>query len=241
VRIIAAYNDADDCGGYELVLPMRSRLLHLEVTPDVDAFTDAMVHGWPVVTPMVEKPDEIRRAESRSGWGCMVAAFLKARPELIEVPPKIGSWGGYPTPRTWEMTIDALTAADLDYVSSAARKLLVEGCIGAGPAFELLEFIRNADLPDPRDVLRNPESVVAYLQHERPDRAYAVIMSVAQSAIVAKSAELWTNSWTVAAHAIDAGFGDVLAWSYKNVPSARPHGATIPPEFKRVSEFLAVA
>jgi len=39
VRIVAAYNDADDCGGYELELPMRSRLIHLNVRPDLDVFT----------------------------------------------------------------------------------------------------------------------------------------------------------------------------------------------------------
>lgn len=239
VRIVAAYNDADDCGGYELVLPMRSRLLHLDVTADVEAFTDALVNGWPVISPLTEKPDETRSTEIRSNWCCMIAAFLKARPEMIEVPPKIGSWGGYPTPRTWEMTINALTAAELDCVSSEVRGLLVEGCIGSGPAFELLEFIRNADLPDPKDILRDPQKVISYLNHERPDRAYAVIMGVAQSAIAAKSPELWTNSWKVAGYAIDEGFGDVLAWSFKKVPNARPHGAAVPAEFKRVSDFLA--
>lgn len=241
VRIIAAYNDADDCGGYELVLPMRSRLLHVEVTPDVEAYTDALLNGWPTPAPVAATSTDTDPAAARSAWQRLVAAFLTARPELIEVPPKVGSWGGYPTPRTWDMTIDALTAAELDGVSHEVRAVLVEGCIGSGPAHELLEFIRNADLPDPKDLLRDPPSVSNYLNHERPDRAYAVIMGVAQATIASGSPEFWTNVWIIGAHVIDAGFGDVLAWTFKKVPGSRPNGAKIPPEFKRVAEFLDIA
>ena len=46
VCIVAAYNDARDCGGYELELPMRSRLLHINVSADADEFIDGLVNGW---------------------------------------------------------------------------------------------------------------------------------------------------------------------------------------------------
>jgi hypothetical protein len=239
VRIVAAYNDADDCGGYELVLPMRSRLLHIEVTADAHSFADALLRGWPQVRPAEFAASEVDRDELRARWAVHVAAFLKSRPDLVEAPPAIGSWGGYPTPRTWELTIDALTVAEIDGVLSSVRDLLVEGCLGPGAAHEFLQFVRNLDLPDPAYLLDHPEEVVPYLQQDRPDRAYAVLIGVARLTVASQVPTRWTNSWKIGALAIDAGFGDVLNWCFADVAARRPGNAETPAEFQRVVEFLS--
>jgi hypothetical protein len=74
VRVVAAYNDADDCGGYELELPMRSRLVHLNVTPDIDTFTSGITQGWSIDPTPVALPNMSEIAVHRQKWSNMVAA-----------------------------------------------------------------------------------------------------------------------------------------------------------------------
>ena len=56
------------------------------------------------------------------------------------------------------------------------RSLLVRGAVGQGPGIELLTWLVEADLPDPEEVLADPESFVL---PERGDRAFAALSSVA--------------------------------------------------------------
>jgi hypothetical protein len=234
VRVVAAYNDADDCGGYDLELPMRSRFIHLTVQPDTDGFCDGLLHGWS--TPSLTESVDVDRPDL--DWNAVVAAFVRARPGLLEVPPELGAQGGYPTPRTWELAAAAAAASDRYDAGDDVRRLLVSGCVGVGAATELCEFVEHLDLPDPRLILSDPERVTEHLDPHRPDRVVLVLHGVADVAASSGDPVCWTQAWNVAERAVDAGFADLVAWTFRPVAARRPDGAVIPSGFESVRRFL---
>lgn len=235
VRIVAAYNDAVDCGGYDLELPMRSRFVHLTVTADLEQFCDGLLHGWQ--TAATATPPSTASMVERN-WQALIAAFVRARPGLLEVAPDLGSSGGYPTPRTWELAASAAQAVDRCGEDAEVRSLLLAGCVGPGPAAELCTFVDNLDLPDPRTLLGSPATVLDHLDHRRPDRVMLVLQGVVDTVTRSDDAGLWTTSWEIAEHAATAGFGDLVAWTFRPVAMRRPAGATLPPGFTTVRQFL---
>ena len=241
VRIVAAYNDADDCGGYELELPMRSRLIHLNVRPDLDVFTRGITAGWSIDPTPVVMPDPSAIAQHRQHWSNLVAAFLRSRPSLLEAPPQRGSWGGYPTPRTWEMVIAAAAACDASGESEEVRELLIIGCIGAAASTEFVTFADNLDIPAIADVMADPELSRPCFDRGKPDRAMVLLLEAAQFVARSGGAADWQNAWIIGAIAVAAGFGDLVAWAFRGLPSMRPAGAVLPEEFGEVVKFLEAA
>ena len=241
VRVVAAYNDADDCGGYELELPMRSRLVHMNVTPDIDTFTTGITSGWSIDPAPAPQIDMSAVAVHRQKWSNMVAAFIKSRPTMLECPPPKGSWGGYPTPRTWDMAIAAAAASDASGESDDVRELLIIGCIGPAASTEFVTFAENLDLPSPVDLLADPGSASCVFDTRRPDRNMVILLEVAQEVARSGTAGAWQNAWIIGSHAVSAGFGDLVAWAFRPLPSLRPSGAVVPQEFARIAEFLAPA
>lgn len=234
VRIVAAYNDATDCGGYDLELPMRSRFIHISIGADVDQFCDGLLHGWGVPSA----PSTAVPTVGCSNWRALVAAFIRSRPGLLEVAPALGSSGGYPTPRTWELAASVGAAVDGVGEDDEVLSLLLAGCVGPGAASELCSFVANLDLPDPRDVLAEPSTVMHHLDHRRPDRVMLVLQGVVDTVVRAGDPTTWTASWEVAELAAAAGFADLVAWTFRPLAMHRPAGATVPPGFSVVRQFL---
>lgn len=233
VRIVAAYNDAVDCGGYDLELPMRSRFVHLSIGADVDQFCEGLLNGW-------QSPPTVLSATptQATNWRAVVAAFVRARPGLLEAPPELGSSGGYPTPRTWELAAESATAVDLFGEDSEVRSLLIAGCVGPGAAAEFCSFVDNLDLPDPRTLLASPTTIRGHLDQRRPDRVMLVLHGVVDTVVRADDAHIWSTSWEIAEIAAAAGFADLVAWTFRPIAMRRPDGAVIPAGFHAVRRFL---
>lgn len=234
VRIVAAYNDARDCGGYELEMPMRSRLVHLDVTATVDGFVDGILGDWASPLPAVR----IQRDEQIERWRRLVAGFVKCRPSLLEQAPTAGSSGGYPCPRSWSMLADICSAAETMGADREIVALLAIGAVGHGPAVEFLSWADSLDLPDPVSLLTNPELVHPYLTSSRPDRTMVVVYSVLDTACALQEPTMWSNCWKVLAKVVEAGFGDLSAWAARRLLRDRPDEATVPPEFSIVQRFV---
>lgn len=233
VRIVAAYNDAADCGGYDLELPMRSRFIHLTVPSNVDEFCNGLMNGWnaPSVTPL--------EAEHYvTNWRALVAAFVRARPSMLDSAPDLGSTGGYPTPRSWEMAAMAADAVERFGEDASVRSLLVAGCVGAGAAAEFCSFVDNLDLPDPRALLAEPDAVTPHLDQRRPDRVMMVLHGVVDTVVRSADPDLWARSWCIAEIATAAGFADLVAWAFRPIAMSRPDGVAIPTGFQAVRDFL---
>src|SRR5436305_7739071 len=119
------------------------------------------------------------------GWPCeLVSAFITVRPGLAcDLPTDAARAGrGWPSPRTWDMAARLWAAARAVEATTEAETALLTGAIGEGPGIELLMWQLEMDLPDPEDVLADPDS---FEVPERHDRAHAVLSSVA-AAVAAK-------------------------------------------------------
>lgn len=231
VHFVAGYNPPEICGGFDLSMPTRNRFIHLEVLPDADAVAEGFLHGWPP-PPTIELHD---LEDHLSLWRTTVAAFIKARPGILE-PPSPTTTGPFPTPRSLELAAIAAAHAGAAGLSAGVRDLLVQGAIGAGPGLELLTYADELDLPNPAEALANPDTVEL---PQRPDRAWAALQSIADHAVRIGDLDSWRAAWRIAGRIAHASGADVAAMAARALVVNQPPGATPPPEVAIFRDLLA--
>jgi hypothetical protein len=159
-----------------------------------------------------------------------VAAFIRTRPTLLDAFPTNPSASGraWPSRRTWTMTADVLALlADDD---SDAAYLASCGLVGEGAAVEYLTWRREADLPDPADVIANPH--VVRWQTLDPSRVWAILAGVVGYSTGRGTVEAWRSGWGPLAIAAQEGKGDVAAACARTLLRARPANARPPAEVR---------
>ncbi len=228
VVVIAAANPPEQAAdGWDLAAPLANRFCHLDWTVDAAAFTQGLVNGFetPTVPTLPENwEDDIPYTRG------LIAAFIGVRPGLVcELPSDAARAGrGWPSPRTWDMAARLWAAAGAAGASTEAETALLTGALGEGPGIELLMWQLEMDLPDPEDVLANPD---AFEVPERHDRAHAVLSSVAAAVASKPTPERWLAGWKVVGkvgeHAPDVG-----AVAARVLAGCRPPGVPAPPEVK---------
>jgi hypothetical protein len=139
-----------------------------------------------------------------------LAGFLRSRPALLHAMPDDTANAGraWPSPRSWDMACDLWVAAEELGVSDEARLLAISGCVGAGPARELLVWASDADLPDPEAILADPSQ---FRLPERGDRQFAVLSAVTAAVVANPTKERWIAGFSVIEQAVDRGAADVAA------------------------------
>jgi len=231
VAIVAAANPPEQAaGGWDLSPPLANRFCHLTWTLDSGAWVDGMIRGWPspTVSPL-PKGWEAGIPAARS----LVAAFIRHRPHLLLQLPQSEEQAGkaWPSPRSWDMSARLLAASAR--AGEDVQAILVGGCVGEGPALEFLSWRRNLDLPDPEDILRDPDK---FKVPERGDQAFAVLTAVVTAAVGNLTSERWMAAWTVLARAAEQGAKDIAAASAKALAQARKPGLPLPQ--KELREFI---
>jgi hypothetical protein len=228
VVVVAAANPPEQAAdGWDLAAPLANRFCHLDWTVEPAALARGLAGGWeaPVVPAM---PD---------GWEAgvpatrgVISAFISVRPGLaLDLPTDAARSGrGWPSPRTWDMAARLWTAAQATDASTEAETALITGAVGEGAGIELLMWEMEMDLPDPEEVLADPD---AFEVPERGDRAYAVLSSVAAAVAANPTVERWLAGWRVLGRAGD-GAPDVAAVPARVLAQCRPKGAPAPPEAK---------
>ena len=237
IVVIAAANPPElAADGWDLSAPLANRFCHLDWPVESQAFAEGLTGGWgaPAV-PRLPDDWESQLALSRG----LVAAFVSARPALTVAMPEDGAaqGRGWPSPRSWEMTSLLWTAATVAGASEQARAALVMGAVGQGAGLELLNWASEMDLPDPEEVLANPE---AFVMPERGDRAYAALSAVAAAVADDPTQERWLAAWKVLARAAEKG-ADVAALAARVLAQCRPDGAAAPAELKVFAPVLREA
>ena len=152
--VVMAGNRMKDRGAtYEMPMPLANRLIHLEVTAEIDQFVEyGMQHAM------------------HEG----ILAFLKTKPQMLEMTPTAGNWT-FATPRTWEMCSEILKAAEAENSNEHDTKRLVNATIGAGAASEILSFIKlRTELPDLEHILNTGEQWT----HDRRDILYFYVITL---------------------------------------------------------------
>jgi hypothetical protein len=152
-----------------------------------------------------------------------VAGFLKSRPMLLfDMPAEIATTGrAWPSPRTWDMATVLWAAANRANAPDEVAMTLIAGCIGPGPARELLAWQREADLPDPEAVLDDPSS---FKLPDRGDRQFAVLNAVSAAVAARPTRERWEAAFQIVEQAVQLGASDVAA------VAARALAKCVPPD-----------
>jgi hypothetical protein len=237
VRVIAAANPPEEAAdGWELSAPLANRLVHLDWPVDASTIARGLVMGFTSPVGTVDRtPSDAQRVTARA----MVATFLEVRPALvIDVPSSTKDAGrGWPSPRSWETVAVLLAQCDALGTSEEVRSVLVTGAVGEGAGIEFLSWRMNMDLPNPEDVLADPDG---FAVPDRSDRAFAVLTGVAAVAVSRGDLESWSAAWRVVAR-VAAAAPDVAALAARTLASARPAGGELPWELIELIPVLRAA
>ena len=234
VVVVAAANPPEQSAdGWDLSAPLANRFCHLEWAVEPAVFAQGLAGGWepPVVPELAPGWEEgITRARG------LVSAFVTVRPGLTcQVPTDAAGAGrGWPSPRTWDMAARLWAAAEAAGASTEAETALITGCVGEGPGVELLMWEMDMDLPDPEEVLADPDG---FEIPERGDRTYAVLSAVAAAVAARPTPERWLAGWRVLGRAGERT-PDVAAVAARVLARCRPPGVVAPPEVKLFAPLL---
>ena len=234
VVVVAAANPPElAADGWDLSAPLANRFCHLNWEVDAMGFAQGIAGGWKAPeVPSLPEGWESHLALARG----LVSAFIAVRPALtLDVPGDAAQAGrGWPSPRTWEMAARLWTAADVAGASHEARAALVTGAVGDAAGLQLLTWQLEMDLPNPEDVLADPEGMEL---PDRGDRAYAVLSAVAAAVAANPTIERWNAGWKVLARAGERA-PDVAAVAARVLAQCRPEGAAAPAEVKLFAPLL---
>lgn len=246
VRIAAAANRPDEMagGGYDLMSPLANRLVFLYPTKDPENWINGYLYNWPEpdLQPLPEGWErEISLAKP------IIGGFLKSQPHLIQKQPNSEAERSQPWPsgRSWEKTATPLfAAAKAGKYSTEVSKMLVAGSVGHAQAAALFQWITDANLPDPMELLNNPSGQTL---PKRDDQVYAALGSMIYTLTQVENYNTptrWANAWKVCQRAVDEGSAkDVVAVHVAQLaqPENRPKGAATPPEVKNFVKILIQA
>lgn len=210
VRRIAAGNSPEESAGWYLTPPLANRFLHLHCKVDPAQWVENFIPYWGH-PPKIEFPEE-----NWSYWRLIVASFVKVQPQLLlQVPKEEDKAGGaWSSPRTMDLLSRALTAADLLKADEDTRMELVFGSIGEGIGLQFLTWLRDLNLPDPEELLKDPSS---FILPARGDQAFAALVSVAFAVQNRPNQERYRAAWKIMKSAAAQGAIDVAAVAVKQL------------------------
>lgn len=191
VRQLGAMNPIDQAtGGRELSMPLQNRLGILDwPAPTADEFArhhlsgGSIGHGLDKENSLVTKPiDPVVEEQSvNAAWGTVwplalgeMCGFLKRRPEFMNKPP-VAPGQAWPSSRSLELAMRALAGSYAYGLSASEQMLAVAAYIGPSTYNEFIRWRKDADLPDPAELLDGS----AHFEHSaaRLDRTAAVLTS----------------------------------------------------------------
>lgn len=241
VSIVAAANPPEmAAGGWDLTAPMANRFCHLYWNPSYKNWVEGMISGWP--EPEITKlPSnwEKKLPETKN----MIASFINHKPTSLNQPPKEESLAGkaWPSGRTWDMAARLLAASFSistgDKTDEETNLQLIAGCVGEAAAIEFLTWRKALNLPNPEDVLKNPEEFKLPVQG---DIAFAAINSVIAAVIAEPSKTRWIAAWKMLRRVVEQGGKDIVIPSAKTLitnPTFKT-GYNVRPLPKEVEHFL---
>jgi hypothetical protein len=237
VTIIAAANPVEEAaGGWDLAPPLANRFMHITFPVSAEEWANAFPSYWGAPSTLSFGG----RAVPEQAWAearAVVAAFIRVRPPLLlQVPKDAASRAGaWPSPRTWDYVSRLLTNVGFRCERIEDVAPLIMAAVGEGPASEFLAWLRELDLPDPEELLRDPSS---YRHPDRADVAYAVLTAICHVTLARLSPERWLAAWTVLAAAAGQGAVDVAAVAARSL--ARARSAELPVPKEQLAAFVPV-
>jgi MoxR-like ATPase len=212
VRMVAAANPPDQAaGGWELAPPLANRFFHIEwPAPDTPDWIEGYLQGWPNPDLVNLSRDPKRNDEALQMQKSLTAGYLNTQPQdLLNMPKNDEELGkAWPSPRTWEM-MDKLVAVANASGLQQMRLKLVKGSIGEAVGKKYFTYLRDLNLPNPEDLLRDPDSLQ---RMERGDQLFATLTAVTYAVINGKKDnDRYTAGWKVLNRAAQINSVDIAA------------------------------
>lgn len=230
ISVVAAANPPEEAaGGWDLTPPLANRFCHISWSINPEAWIEGFTNGFE--TNKIKKLPKDWQKTLRQNKS-LISSFIHLRPHLLLQVPKeeVTAWA---SPRSWEMAAYLMTACDSVNADDDVKNTLVIGCVGEGTGIEFLSWLKDLDLPDPEELLKNPSS---FKLPTRGDKAYAVLSSVATAAVENLTKERWMAAWDIFASAAKQGGKDVAAASVRTLAQARKSNLPLP--IKQIQEFI---
>ena len=225
VSIVAAMNPTSIAtGGIDLPAPVANRFVHMDWDFDFDHWSEGFINGFEIIEePRLDEltvnPTDADKARIRAS----IVAFLKSHDDArLNCPTENidEAAEAWPSPRMWTKAANALIY--LHPSDTAAQRLLLNGSVGKAAATAFIRWSEQHDLYDPEDVLDNP-SIVDW-KNGRPDRLYAMTLSVAALVKSRGDADLWRKALEVFAYGSKQGRSDTAWIGARILFNSRPEG-----------------
>lgn len=189
VRLIMAANPVEmSAGGWDYPAPTANRMGHVTwEPPTVESWCDWLVTGelqQPEATIDAEAEEQRVMAAWPAAWAkatMNVQGFLRARSVYLHKQPPAGhpdSGKAWPSPRSWEFATRAIAASSIHGLDEEMSDEFAGAFVGHGTYSEFCTYRREADLPNPEELLAGKGK----FKHkpERLDRTFAVLGACAQ-------------------------------------------------------------
>jgi hypothetical protein len=257
VRVIGAANPvAQAAAGWDLPLPLANRMGHFDwPAPAIDAWTDHMLgramprvlqgalgekHAEPEVRSITQLEQRVAHGWSKAYavTAGQVTTFINraGRDKLLKIPAESDPQASrtFPTPRTQDLAIAALTTATILGCDEAMLDDIYRGFVGHGVAVEFAVFRATMDLPDPEQLLDH--NAVWKHEADRLDRSMAVLSACAAMVVGTQDREkalkradrFWQMLGSLPANATDVGIpaGRLIARAANKELATRVKSAT---------------
>lgn len=236
---VAAANPPDQAAdGWDLSAPNANRFLHLSWELTALDIQRGFTKGWPeIVLPRIHKSKNNRIKHAKT----LIGSFVGAHPSYASqnMKEQEGEFEpsslGFPTARSWEMVSKLYgTAKSARFflpdgtsyaVSRHSIEDLITGTVGKDAGEEFISFIDALDLPDPREVLANPQT---FPFPKRQDILYVLLNSIESASFNGEDhvkEEAWAQWGDVLVRVLEEGYADVAYVFAKDWMKHRPEGS----------------
>ena len=194
MMICASNRQSDACGANALLQALDNRLVHYEITPDIDFWLD-----WLIETYGSDQYGQKAAAQ--------VAAFITFRKDLayqFDPESTFKDLHGWPSFRSWEMVTRILmdTFKCKEKIKNVATSTSIMGSIGVGAGFDFLAFIELQDkLPDINEIMDGKKFTIP---QGKPDLLAALVGAVASHC----EPKYHNRIWQIVKEIEDAGSPD---------------------------------
>lgn len=251
-RTVAAANPPRVASnGWDLTPPAANRFVHIDWNMDAITMKNGFQNGWPV-TEIPKFPKSFNQMVTNAM--IIVGQFIGTHPHLVVALPDArgrkkesfsASDNAFPTPRAWESVAKLFAAvkvakyADGSSIQNGVLKNLLQGTIGDGPATEFMNYTKNLDLPQPKEVLANPQSFTGFTEIDKLNVMLASVQSYVMNYRKHEAyPQLWKQWGNVLMHIHNNGRADVAFSSTSKWNDERPEGHLI--DTKQLSSFRSI-
>ncbi|MFC9247988.1 AAA family ATPase [Streptomyces sp. NPDC057136] len=239
VRIVAAANPRSSAAdGWELSPPLANRFVHLQWIHDHEVVVRGLGGTWPRATLPRLDPGKLPQAVDFARRA--VCGLLTGRPKLVhQLPGSEARRGGpWPSPRSWDMTLNLIAFATAAGSSRDVLSLLVRGTVGDGPGLELLASLDRMDLPDPETLLADPAGAEL---PERGDLRQAVLDGVVAAVRNRPEKSRWDAAWELLVRALETGAPDLVVVPATTLAALRQEDWDVPASIEQLAGAVSLS